>query len=534
MSVFIGILGGLGLFLFGMHNMSEGLKQAAGERLKRLLEALTTNRLSGVFTGAVVTAIIQSSSATTVMVVGLVNARIMSLHQAVGVIMGANIGTTITAQLIAFQIEALSLPAIGLGVLLFIFARRERLRFLGQVVLGFGILFLGLEVMKETLRPMRELEAFRELLISFGQNPLLGVIAGTAITVAVQSSSASIGLLQSLAAEGLVPLRSALPILFGDNIGTTITAALSAIGASVAAKRAAAVHVVFNVVGTLLILPILPAFATIVASTSSDVVRQIANAHTLFNVTNTVIQLPLAGAIVWLVMRLLPGEMSLGEAPSLAVQFDRRLLATPSVALNLMRKETLEMAKAARQVVARSIEALVDGEPKDLGEIFETERRINEATEAISAYLTDIGKRKLSDEQNLMSRALFHVVADAERVGDHGENIAELAAYSREKQLSFSEKAVAEMRTLAGTALAAYDLALEAWLHSDAEKARRVFELERQVDILEKAARTSHIERLNAGECHPTSGVVFLDVASNLERIADHAAGIAAQVVEEP
>lgn len=533
MDVFIGIVGGLGLFLFGMHNMSEGLKQAAGERLKRLLEALTTNRLSGVATGTVVTAILQSSSATTVMVVGLVNARIMSLHQAVGVIMGANIGTTVTAQLIAFQIEALSLPAVGLGVLLFMFSKRERLRFLGQVVLGFGLLFLGLEVMKETLRPLRELEAFRELLISFGQNPVLGVIAGTAITVAVQSSSASIGLLQSLAAEGLVPLRSALPILFGDNIGTTITAALSAIGASVAAKRAAAVHVVFNVVGTLLFLPFLPIIASIVINTSDEIVRQIANAHTLFNVSNTVIQLPLAGVIVWLVMRLLPGEKGAPESTPAAVQFDRRLLATPSVALNLMRKEILEMAKAAHRVVARSIEALIEGEPQDLGEIFETEQRINEATEAISAYLTDIGKRKLSDEQIRVSRALFHVVADAERVGDHGENVAELAVYSREKQLTFSEKAVAELRTLAETALSAYDLALEAWLHSDAEKARRVFELERQVDALEKAARAGHIERLNQGECHPTSGIVFLDVASNLERVADHAAGIAAQVVEE-
>lgn len=533
MNVLIGLVGGLGLFLFGVHNMSEGLKQAAGERLKRLLEALTTNRLSGVFTGAVVTALIQSSSATTVMVVGLVNARIMSLHQAVGVIMGANIGTTVTAQLIAFQIEALALPAAGLGVFLYMFSKKERLRFLGQVVLGFGLLFLGLEVMKEALRPLRELEAFRQLLVSFGENPFLGVIAGTAVTVAVQSSSASIGLLQSLAAEGLVPLRSALPILFGDNIGTTITAALSAIGASIAAKRAAAVHVVFNVVGTLIFLPLLPVIATIVAATSSDIVRQIANAHTLFNVTNTIIQLPLAGAIVWIVMRLLPGELIPGEAPAPEMGFDRRLLATPSLALNLMRKQTLEMARTAREMVARAVEALITGASEGLGEIFAMEEEVNESTEAISAYLTDIGRRKLSREETRVSRALFHIVADVERVGDHGENIAELAEYRREKYVTFSDKAVAELRELASTALAAFDLALEAWAEQDQEKARRVFELERRVDVLEKAARDAHIERLNLGECHPAAGIAFLDAASNLERIADHAAGIASHVTEE-
>ncbi len=533
MNVLIGIIGGLGLFLFGMHNMSEGLKQAAGERLKRLLEALTTNKLSGVITGTVVTALVQSSSATTVMVVGLVNARIMSLHQAVGVIMGANIGTTVTAQLIAFQIEEIALPAAGLGVFLYMFSKKERLRFLGQVVLGFGLLFLGLEVMKDALRPLRELEAFRQLLISFGQNPLLGVLAGTAITVAVQSSSASIGLLQSLAAEGLVPLRSALPILFGDNIGTTITAALSAIGASIAAKRAAAVHVVFNVVGTLIFLPLLPVVATVVSATSGDVVRQIANAHTLFNVTNTIIQLPLAGAIVWLVMRMLPGEEVPTVEPGTEYQFDRRLIATPSLALNLMRKETLEMARSARRMVALSVDALITGEPEDLGQIFAMEEEINRTTEAISAYLTDVGRRKLSREETRISRALFHIIADVERVGDHGENIAELAEYRREKQVVFSEKAAAELRELSSTALAAFDLALEAWTEQDEEKARRVFELERRVDVLEKAARDAHIERLNLGECHPAAGIAFLDAASNLERIADHAAGIAAQVVEE-
>lgn len=531
MEILFGLVGGLGLFLFGMRNMSEGLQKTAGERLKRLLEVLTTNRLMGVVMGAVVTALLQSSSTTTVMVIGFVNARLMTLAQAVGVIMGANIGTTVTAQLIAFKLEEYALPAIGIGAALFLFGRVERMRFVGQILMGFGILFLGLEIMKDAVSPLRELAYFRELLVSFGQNPLLGVLAGTGITVAVQSSSASIGLLQSLAAEGLIPIHSALPVLFGDNIGTTITAVLSAIGANLAARRAAAVHVIFNSIGTLLFLLALPLVTPIVIATSDDVVRQIANAHTIFNISNTVIQLPIAGLIVWVVLRILPSKS--GDEPEIPdgpQHLDERLLDTPSVALGLAQKESLEMAGAARKVVSDSLDLLLQGNGGSFEPLFELEKQVNRLNHDISRYLSSIGQRTLSQDQRRMMREMHNIVADIERVGDHGENIAELGEYSREHGLNFSEQAITEVRKLAHTALEAFDLSLKAWTESDPTQAKRVFELEREVDKLEKAVREGHIDRLNRDECHPTSGVVFLDLASNLERVADHAANIAGLV----
>ncbi len=528
--ILFGLIGGLGLFLFGMRNMSEGLQKAAGERLKRLLEVLTTNRLMGVIMGAIVTVLVQSSSTTTVMVVGFVNARLMTLAQAVGVIMGANIGTTATAQLIAFELDQYSLPAIGIGAAFFLFSRAEKARFFGQVLMGFGILFLGLEIMKDALRPLREWEYFREMLISFGQNPILGVIAGTVLTVAVQSSSASIGLLQSLASEGLIPIQSALPVLFGDNIGTTITAVLSAIGASLAARRAAAVHVIFNLVGTLLFLLVLPLVLPIVIATSDDVVRQIANAHTIFNVGNTIVQLPLAGLIVWVVLRLLPSKKGEVEIPDGAQHLDERLLGTPSVALDLAHKESLEMAGVARKVVADSVDRLLDGEGGNFDALFDMEKQVNRVNHEISHYLSHLSRRTLSEEQRRTLRELHNIIADIERVGDHGENIAELCVYSSEQKLTFSEKAVTEVRAMAATVVEAFDLALEAWSEADVEKAKAVFELERKVDRMEKEVREGHIDRINRGECVPASGVVFLDLASNLERVADHAANIAALV----
>ena len=529
MEIVLGLIGGLGLFIFGMRNMSDGLQKTAGERLKRLLEVLTTNRVSGVLMGTLVTALIQSSSTTTVMVVGFVNARLMTLQQAVGVIMGANIGTTFTAQLIAFRLEAYAPAAIGLGAALHLFSRSERVRHIGQVILGFGLLFLGLSLMSDSLRPLRGHPAFSQLLVGLGQNPIFGVIAGTAVTVMVQSSSASIGLLQSLASEGLIPIEAALPILFGDNIGTTITAVLSAIGASLAAKRAAAVHVVFNLVGTILFVLALPLVLPIVVASSESIARQIANAHTIFNTVNTLIQLPAAGLIVWLVQRLVPGEEP-AEEPDGPLHLDERFLDTPSVALDLARQEVQDMAALAREVVADSLGLLLDGSGPPPERIFEKERRINTLNEAISAYLAQISRRTASAQQQRMIRDLHHIIADVERVGDHGENILELAIYSRENALTYSDAAVAELRELAEAALEAYDLAVRAWSESDPALARLVFEKERRVDQLEKEVRATHIDRLNRGLCHPSSGVVFLDLASNLERVADHAAGIAATV----
>lgn len=531
MGIVFGLVGGLGLFLFGMRSMADGLQKTAGDRLKRLLEVLTTNRISGVLMGALVTALLQSSSTTTVMTVGFVNARLLTLQQAVGVIMGANIGTTVTAQLIAFRLEQYALPTIGIGVALVMFARRERARYVGQALMGFGMLFLGLEVMTDSLRPLREAQVVKNLLLSLGATPLLGVLVGAGITVAVQSSSAAIGLLQSMAAEGLVPIQSALPILFGDNIGTTITAVLSSIGASVAAKRAAAVHVVFNVVGTVIFLLLLPILTPIVVATSADIVRQIANAHAMFNIANTIIQLPFAALIVWLVVKLVPDRGEKREELDGPRHLDNRFLDTPSVAINLTKDELREMAGLARETVSLPLATLLDGGSREnIDKAFAIEKRVNSLNRAITEYLSKLGGEKLSEDQSGMVAAILSNVADVERVGDHGENIAELVQLSMQEQLSFTEAAREELKALAETTLKAYDLALQSWIESDKSKARQVFELEKEVDVMEKELRAGHIERLNKAECHPTSGIVFLDLASNLERIADHAANIADHV----
>lgn len=506
--------------------MADGLQKAAGKRLRRLLEVLTTNRLTGVLVGTLVTALIQSSSTTTVMVVGFVNARLMTLSQAVGVIMGANIGTTVTAQLIAFRLEKYALPALGLGVILVMFGRSQRFRYLGQIIMGFGMLFLGLELMSNALRPLREVQAFRDLLVSMSNNPILGVVAGTALTVIIQSSSASIGILQSLAGEGLIDIKAALPVLFGDNIGTTITAVLSSIGASITAKRAAAIHVVFNLIGTTIFVIALPIVLPIVVATSSDILRQIANAHTIFNLSNTLIQLPFAGLIVWLVVRLVPGKEE--EEEMLGPRhLDERFLETPSVAIGSVRKDLAIMADLARDIVQSSVDELLEEKNKSLDAIFRKEAAVNRFNTAITEYLSKLGRKTLGAEHAQIIRQLHNVLADIERVGDHGENIAELTLYSRENNLTYSNTAKEEMRTLADTALKAFSLAFDAWIEDDKEKAQQVFELERQVDALEKEFRSSHINRLNNNQCHPTSGVVFLDLASNLERVADHAANIA-------
>jgi len=529
--ILFGLIGGLGLFLFGMHNMADGLQKTAGNRLRRLLEVLTTNRVTGVLVGAAVTTLLQSSSTVTVMTVGFVNARLMTLQQAVGVIMGANIGTTVTAQLIAFRLDEYALPAIGIGVALLMFAQRERVKFTGQVLMGFGMLFLGLEIMTSGLRPLRESLAIREMLLSLGDNPILGVLVGTGITAVIQSSSAAIGLLQSMAAEGLLPIESALPILFGDNIGTTITAALSSIGASVTAKRTAAVHVVFNVVGTILFLLTLPFVTPLIVATSTDIVRQIANAHAIFNITNTIIQLPFAGLIVWIVVRLIP-DRSHREALEAPKHLDERLLETPSVAINVARNEMLEMAALARETVSLPLSTFFGASGSEsVDKAFATEQQVNALNLAIMEYLSKLAAKRLSKEQSDMVTEMLSNLVDIERVGDHGENVAELVQLSQKEQLPFSEMAMQEMRKLVDITLRAYDLALEAWAESNRAKAKQVFELEKQVDALERSMRAGHIERLNRGECHPTSGVVFLDLASNLERIADHAANIADQVV---
>ncbi len=519
-----GLFGGLGLFLYGMQQMGDGLQKIAGNRMRRLLEVLTSNQLLGVLLGAGVTAIIQSSSATTVMVVGFVNAGLMNLPQAIGVIMGANIGTTITAQLIAFDIGAYALVFIALGVLPYVFGRQKRWRYLGQVLVGFGILFLGIETMKDAMAPLSETKAFADLTLALSGNWLYGLVLGTVMTAIVQSSSAAIGILQSLSLDGSITLGMALPILFGTNIGTTVTALLSSIGTSVTARRAAVCHLFFNAMGTLLFLPLLPWFAKIVAQTARTPIRQIANAHTLFNVANTIVLLPFAGLLAYLATRIIPGK---AESDEFALHLDRRLLTTPAVALEQASTEVLRMGQMALEMLTIARDNIAGNDEAALERMLDLEEAIDQFEAGIVQYLVEVSKRSLSDSQADMHRQLYHIINDIERVGDHGENIEELLAYKAANGITFSDTAIQELEELLDYATETFRLAILAWEKDEASYAIAVREREPNIDRQEELLRRSHIDRLNQNLCTPTSGVIFLDIISNLERVGDHSANIA-------
>ena len=526
---FFTLFGGLGLFIYGMRIMGEGLEGAAGDRLKSLLELLTRNRFLGVIVGALVTAIIQSSSATTVMVVGLVNAGIMDLSQAIGVIMGANIGTTVTAQLIAFKLTKLALPAIGLGTIIVIFGRNKIQRYIGQVVLGFGLLFFGMQTMETALKPLAKLPEFVNFMTSFSKTPILGVIAGFLTTGLVQSSSATIGILQALASQGIVNMSIALPILFGDNIGTCVTALLSSIGTNITARRAAVFHLTFNVVGTLVFLLILPVVEMAVSLTSADPVRQIANAHTLFNVTNTIMQLPFTFLLVKLVTTLIPGKPVIIERGLKYI--DDRLLETPSIAFTQVKKEIARMGNLALETVKDSIDIFVDYSEQKDKMAKEKEAVINELAREITRYLALLSRVSLSDDEYNSITDLVSTVTDIERVGDHAMNILELAEYRNDHRLPFSNIAIDELLEMSSKVQETFDLAVYAFLHWDKASAQNIVKNEEEIDMMEKQLRLNHIKRLNEGSCDPSSGVIFLDLLANLERVGDHSFNIASYVL---
>jgi phosphate:Na+ symporter len=525
-----GLIGGLALFIMGMRIMGDGLQKTAGDRLRHMIEVLTSNPLLAVVVGALVTAVVQSSSATTVMVVGFVNGGLMTLRQAVGIIMGANIGTTITAQIIAFQLDKYALPAIALGVAFQLFGRRRTQQYLGEVLFGFGILFLGMGIMKDAMAPLQEIPAFSEAMTRFGQNPALGAITGFAVTGAIQSSSATIGMLQALAGNGLVSLKTALPILFGDNVGTTVTAMLSSVGTNLTARRAALVHFMFNLIGATLFLTVLPLVEWAVVKTSSDIVRQIANAHTMFNVINVAIQLPFAGLLVAIVHRLLPGEDDvLRRGPQF---LDKRLFNTPSLAVTAIKKELYRMGQLASDMLAEAMRAFQNGDQNVIQGAYEKEDVINELEKEVTRYVVVLSGFEISDLQSNQLSALIDIVNDIERVGDHAENILELAEVKCDRRLPLSESAHQDLRVMYERVDAAVKDAIQALWEQNDELALRVVEHENEVDAMERDLRRAHIGRLNAGTCHPESGVIYLDVLSNLERIADHASSIAHEVLE--
>ncbi|KGG80311.1 sodium-dependent phosphate transporter [Caloranaerobacter azorensis H53214] len=531
MEIAFGVLGGLGLFLYGMNLMGTGLQKAAGERLKKLIEILTNNRFMGVLVCTLVTMIIQSSSATTVMVVGFVNAGLMTLSQAIGVIMGANIGTTVTAQLVAFKLTDIAPIVVAIGVAIWLFSSNKRHKEIAEILIGFGILFIGMDFMKHSLKPLGKSQAFKDLLISLN-NPYLGILVGFGLTTIVQSSSASIGLLIALASQGLITIDIALPILFGDNIGTCVTALLSSIGANKTAKRAALMHLLFNIVGTLIFMLALryPIQHLVTRLTPNDVGRQIANAHTFFNIANVVIQFPFAGFIVMAAKKLIPGEV---EEDNTGLKYlDTRIIETPSIAVGQAAKEVLRMGKVAQNSLKMAKESFFNKSEKLTHKVFEQEKFINQLEKDIVQYLVELSNADLTDEQQIKVTTLLNTVNDLERVGDHADNIAELAQYAIDNKLSFTDEALRELEMMFEKVENSYRTALMAYKTADPEIARSVIAFEEDIDLMEKQLRSNHIERLNKQLCHPSSGIIFLDMISNLERVADHASNIALAILD--
>ena len=529
MDIAISLIGGLGMFLYGMNVMGDGLQKAAGEKLKKIIEMLTTNRIMGVLVGTLVTAIIQSSSATTVMTIGFVNAGIMSLQQAVGVIMGANIGTTVTAQLVSFNIEKYAPIAIGIGMVFWFFTKKKNIKNISEILIGFGILFVGMNFMKEAAAPVSEMSQVHDAMLYLSKNPVLGILAGFLITGTIQSSSASIGILIVLASQGLLPITAALPVLYGDNIGTCVTSLLSTIGASRNARRAAIMHLCFNVIGTLLFIIVLskPIVALVTSIDPTNVPRQIANAHTLFNVVNVIVLLPFSTYLVKLATKLVPyTEDEELENIHTTKFLDERILETPSIALSNTVDEVIRMASRSTRSLNSAYDAVKTFSHEKREKTFEYERMINTLQLDITNYLFALSNRNLSDIERIKADVLFHIVNDIERVGDHADNIAEISQFMEDKKVIFTEDARNELDTIFELASKNFYDSITALKTSDFELAATITEREREINILEQNARNSHMARLHAGTCSVEAGIYFLDIISNLERISDHSINI--------
>ncbi|WP_144476192.1 Na/Pi cotransporter family protein [Cytobacillus oceanisediminis] len=528
--------GGLGIFLYGIKFMGDGLQKSAGDRLRDVLDKFTTNPVMGVLAGLIVTVLVQSSSATTVITVGLVSAGFMTLRQAIGVIMGANIGTTITAFIIGIDVGEYALPIIAVGSILLFFFKSKKVHNIGQIVFGFGALFYGLELMSGGMKPLRSLESFHDLTVELSSNPFLGVVIGTLFTVIVQSSSATIGILQGLHAENLINLQGALPVLFGDNVGTTITAVLAAIGTSVAAKRAAATHVLFNLIGTTLFLILLKPFTLLIEmlrdQLSLNPEMTIAFAHGIFNSTNTIIQLPFIAVLAFIVTKLIPGEDSIVDykAQHLDPVFIEQ---SPSIALGQAKEEVLRMGKFALKGLEETNEFLKTKNTKHSGNAYQLEEAINNLDRKITDYLVDLATSSLSEHESEEHSMLIDTVRDIERIGDHFENIIELIEYQQANKVRVTDTAMDDLETMFNLTVSTVEEALQALDQKNLDAARAVVTKEDEIDGMERRLRKQHIMRMNEGQCSGQAGIVFVDIISNLERIGDHAVNIAEYVLGE-
>lgn len=533
MSLYIfAFLGGLALFIYGMQLMGEGLQRAAGEKLQKILSAITGTVVIGVIAGALVTAIIQSSSATTVMTVGLVNAGLMNLKQAFSIVMGANIGTTMTAQLIAFNLTKYVKLIMAIGFIVYFLSKKKQWKYFGQVVFGFGILMLGMEMMGDAVAPLKDYQGFVDFITEFSHRPFLGVVVGMIMTMVIQSSSATIGILMAMATQGIIPLEGAIPVLFGDNIGTCITAVLASIGTNITARRTALAHVMFNVVGSIVFLLFMNYFVSFVIylSPEGDIARQIANAHTVFNVLNTILFIPFAGLFVKGICLIFPGkEVIISQKPQ---YLDSNVLATPAIAISLASKEIIRMANVARDNVNAGMQAIMEKDLRKVKYVKAHEPVVDALEEAITVYLTKISEKKLSEELSNKHTSLLHACNDIERIGDHAENLAKQAeTIINESNIAFSEAAMLELKATIDTVDKCYQAAIQSMEFDDKEKAREAIVFAKEVRSLLRDIRKNHIQRLNENQCTPVAGFVLIEMLTNLRRISDHAQNLAQLVL---
>lgn len=546
-------VGGLGMFLYGMHVMADGLQKSAGGKMKQLLGVLTNHRILGVLVGALVTAVIQSSSATTVMVVGFVNAGIISLTQAVGVIMGANIGTTITAWLVSMSEwgqmlnpEFFAPLLIGIGAFIVLFVDKEKYRQVGEILVGFGVLFIGLSFMSSSITPYRDAPIFATAFQVLGKNPVLGILTGAAVTAIIQSSSASVGILQTLALNGVVSWNSAIYITLGQNIGTCVTALLSSAGANRTAKRAAVIHLLFNVIGAVVfgilmffIFTMNPAFAGgQVTSVGISIF------HTVFNISNTLLLFPFAKQLVILsgrIVRERPERLAAAELSMVSVDadvlerphLDLRILSSPSFAIQSAAEQVVHMGELAREHVEVAMSSVFEVSEEKIHKSDALEKTLDVFEKDLTEYLVHLSHESLTEKEIQTVSHLLFTVSDLERIGDHCDNIAELAEGLVQQHVQLSVDAVEDLKDIESVVLKAVDLAISSRDKESIMDAKRVYMLEDDVDSMEEDMRHNHMERLSKGLCSADTGIVFLDILSNLERISDHAVNIAEYVEAE-